>query len=108
MLKNLLIACLFTLVATPAFAQAERPGGFWPWSHDHPSRCSELRFKCEHKYELGQEGEGNCHRYREECGGGESYHEGYSCSELRYKCEHKYELGEEGEGNCRRYREACR
>jgi hypothetical protein len=31
--------------------------------------CERLRWKCEHKYELGQEGEGNCRRYREECGG---------------------------------------
>jgi hypothetical protein len=31
--------------------------------------CQRLRWQCEHKYELGQEGQGNCQRYREECGG---------------------------------------
>ena len=31
--------------------------------------CERLRWKCEHKYELGREGEGLCQRYREECGG---------------------------------------
>jgi hypothetical protein len=30
--------------------------------------CQRLRWRCEHKYELGQEGQGNCQRYREECG----------------------------------------
>jgi hypothetical protein len=64
--------------------------------------CERLRYKCQHKYELGQEGEGNCQRYREECGGRASY-----CERLRRACEHKYERGEEGQGNCRRYREEC-
>ncbi len=64
--------------------------------------CERLRWRCEHKYELGQEGEGNCRRYREECGGRERY-----CARLRWQCEHKYQLGQEGEGNCRRYREEC-
>ena len=64
--------------------------------------CQRLRWRCEHKYELGQEGEGNCRRYREECGGGDRY-----CEHLRWACEHKYELGQEGQGNCRRYREEC-
>jgi hypothetical protein len=68
------------------------------WGH-----CERLRYKCEHKYERGEEGEGNCRRYREECGGRGDY-----CQRLRYKCEHKYERGEEGEGNCRRYRNECR
>jgi hypothetical protein len=47
-------------------------------------------------------GEGNCRRYREECGGRARY-----CEHLRWACEHKYERGEEGQGNCRRYREEC-
>ena len=64
--------------------------------------CQRLRWRCEHKYELGQEGQGNCQRYREECGGGASY-----CDRLRWRCEHKYELGQEGQGNCQRYREEC-
>ena len=64
--------------------------------------CERLRWRCEHKNELGQEGEGNCRRYHEECGGRSS-----SCERLRWKCEHKNELGQEGEGNCRRYHEEC-
>ncbi len=35
--------------------------------------CARLRWRCEHKYELGQEGMGNCQRYREECGGRGSF-----------------------------------
>jgi hypothetical protein len=29
--------------------------------------CEELRSACLHKEELGEEGEGNCRRYRETC-----------------------------------------
>jgi hypothetical protein len=29
--------------------------------------CEELRRACEHKDELGEQGEGNCRRYRETC-----------------------------------------
>jgi len=65
------------------------------------SHCQRLRYHCEHKYELGESGEGNCRRYKEECGD-QSY-----CRQLRYRCEHKYELGESGEGNCRRYHQQC-
>jgi hypothetical protein len=32
-------------------------------------RCSQLRFACREKERLGEEGQGNCRRYREECGG---------------------------------------
>ena len=64
--------------------------------------CERLRWRCQHKEELGQEGMGNCQRYREECGGRASY-----CERLRRACEHKYERGEEGQGSCRRYREEC-
>lgn len=65
--------------------------------------CHELRLACEHKEELGEEGRGNCRRYRETCGGESDY-----CAQLRYDCLHKEELDEEGHGNCRRYRETCR
>lgn len=65
--------------------------------------CRELRLACENKDRLGERGEGNCRRYREECGDRRSY-----CDRLRYKCMHKEDLGQEGEGNCRRYRHECR
>ena len=64
--------------------------------------CERLRWRCEHKNELGQEGEGNCRRHHEECGDRAHY-----CEHLRRACEHKYERGEEGQGNCRRYHEEC-
>jgi hypothetical protein len=66
------------------------------------SYCERLRVRCKYKYELGEEGDGNCRRWREQCADRGGY-----CERLRYKCRHKYERGEEGEGNCRRYREEC-
>jgi hypothetical protein len=64
--------------------------------------CERLRRACIYKYERGEVGEGNCRRYREECGGRASY-----CRQLRNACVYKYQRGEAGEGNCRRYREQC-
>ena len=54
-MKKFTLAVLFglSLIAVSAQAQA--------------SYCDRLRWQCEHKYELGREGEGICHRYREEC-----------------------------------------
>ena len=64
-------AALFPTV--PAFSQGIEigPGGV----HIDPGRdregrqgdCEELRRACLHKDELGDEGEGNCRRYRETC-----------------------------------------
>lgn len=65
-------------------------------------RCSYLRYRCEHKSELGEWGEGNCRRYHSECGRRPSY-----CERLRDACRYKYERGEEGQGNCRRYHAEC-
>src|SRR5215470_7261063 len=62
--------------------------------------CDELRLACENKRALGEQGEGNCRRYRACLQ--------RVCAELRSACLHKRELGERGEGNCRRYRETCR
>jgi hypothetical protein len=68
------------------------------------SRCETLRRACEMKNELGERGEGNCRRYREEC----SFQRSASyCARLRSDCLYKSERGERGEGNCRRYREEC-
>lgn len=36
---------------------------------EHQRRCSQLRFACREKERLGEEGQGNCRRYRKECGG---------------------------------------
>ena len=64
--------------------------------------CERLRRACENKEERGEVGEGNCRRYRAECGGRVSY-----CERLRRACFNKEERGEVGEGNCRRYRNEC-
>jgi hypothetical protein len=66
------------------------------------SYCERLRRACVYRYERGEAGEGNCRRYRAECGG-MSY-----CERLRQACIYKDERGESGEGNCRRYRNECR
>ncbi len=37
------------------------------WAGPREGECEELRMACLHKDELGEEGEGNCLRYRETC-----------------------------------------
>jgi hypothetical protein len=66
------------------------------------SYCERLRRACVSKEYRGEEGMGNCRRYRAECGGGSSY-----CERLRRACMYKEYRGEEGMGNCRRYRNEC-
>ena len=61
--------------------------------------CARLNRRCQFKEERGERGEGNCRRFREECGS--------LCNRLRRACERKDERGERGEGNCRRHREVC-
>jgi hypothetical protein len=68
-------------------------------------QCEELRLACENKNRLGEQGEGNCRRYRETC---QRPVRRDVCGELRQACLNKDRLGEQGEGNCRRYRETCR
>ena len=65
--------------------------------------CERLRRACVYKEERRELGEGNCRRYRAECGGRVSY-----CERLRRACIYKEERGETGLGNCQRYREECR
>jgi hypothetical protein len=69
------------------------------------AQCEQLRLACENKNRLGEQGEGNCRRYRETC---ERPVRRDVCGELRSACLNKDRLGEQGEGNCRRYRETCR
>ena len=66
--------------------------------------CDELKLACEHKGQLGEQGEGNCRKYREAC----LQPTAEECADLRKACLHKGELGEQGQGNCRKYREQCR
>jgi hypothetical protein len=65
--------------------------------------CERLRRACVYKEERGEVGEGNCRRYRAECGRRLS-----RCEQLRRACLYKEERREVGEGNCRRYRHECR
>lgn len=40
------------------------------WDHEHHwggGECRRLLWRCEHKEALGEEGMGNCQRYRHEC-----------------------------------------
>jgi hypothetical protein len=64
--------------------------------------CERLRRACIYKEERGEVGEGNCRRYRAECGERVSY-----CERLRRACVYKEERGQVGYGNCRRYRIEC-
>jgi hypothetical protein len=69
-------AALFVL-PTSAFSQGVEfgPGGIrinpgYHHRYHHVRRggeCRELRQACIHKEELGEEGQGNCRRYREVC-----------------------------------------
>jgi hypothetical protein len=69
-------AALFAL-PTSAFSQAVEfgPGGVRIHSYHHHGygadrgECRELRQACLHKEELGEQGMGNCRRYREVCQG---------------------------------------
>jgi hypothetical protein len=63
-------------------------------------QCAELKQACAMKRQLGEQGEGNCKKYRA-C-------RQQVCGELRQACMFKRERGEEGQGNCRAYRETCR
>jgi predicted ribosomally synthesized peptide with SipW-like signal peptide len=71
-------AALFALPTSAAFSQVDvevGPGGVRVGSgyHRHyynrygEGRCAELRQACVHKGQLGEEGMGNCRRYREMC-----------------------------------------
>jgi hypothetical protein len=80
MLKTFAIAFALTALPVPTFAQGIEigPRGIevdpGPGSRHHDPdadayarECEELRSACLHKHELGEEGEGNCERYRERC-----------------------------------------
>lgn len=70
----------FMYFATAIAAKAQWGFGFRPpeyaegyhrhhshWRHSG-GECRELRAACMHKEELGEEGQGNCRRFRETCG----------------------------------------
>lgn len=105
----LALAAAMTVFLVPASTLAQTfeigPGGF-RMREDRGYRgvdCEELRFACRNKDRLGEEGFGNCRRYRDLC----QRPPRRLCAELRDACENKDVYGEEGRGNCRRYRETC-
>ena len=109
--RSLLLAALFALCSVGVTSGA--PMSMYPQEGlkngaglvlKVQGHCESLRRACANKRELGEMGEGNCRRYREECGGRSAS----DCARLRQACLYKGERGETGEGNCRRYREECR
>ncbi len=82
---------------TAGLEQLVQPVQYWGGGY-----CERLRRACVYKEYRGEAGEGNCRRYRAECGGRASY-----CERLRRACMYKEYRGEEGQGNCRRYRSEC-
>jgi hypothetical protein len=81
MLKLMMAAMIAITMALPGVSMAQPysyPGyAPYPYSHSreyrhhHQARpdvdCHSLREACLHKRELGEQGEGNCARYRELC-----------------------------------------
>jgi hypothetical protein len=68
------IALMAPLIVAPlpAIGQAVEigPSGVQVYPHGGGGReCRQLRAACMHKEELGEQGQGNCQRYREMCGG---------------------------------------
>jgi hypothetical protein len=65
---------LIGLLMAPLAVQAQTfelgPGGLRVYPHHGGGDCRELRAACMHKEDLGEQGQGNCRRYRELCGGG--------------------------------------
>ena len=103
------LAAAAALFVLPGAAFSQRfeigPGGVRIDDGRRGANCDELRRACENKDRLGEQGEGNCRRYRETCLRPVRRD---VCEELRAACLNKDRLGEQGEGNCRRYRETCR
>ena len=95
------LASVSNAVAAPVGVDV-RGAGFVEQVQYGGGYCERLRRACIYKEQRGEVGEGNCRRYRQECGGRAS-----SCERLRRACIHKEERGEVGEGNCRRYRNEC-
>jgi hypothetical protein len=111
-MRNWLLALFLTLgialagfSAVPAAPLGAGPGQTQPGvsvlKAQYAGYCERLRRACIYKVERGEVGQGNCHRYRVECG--QQRH----CEKLRQACVYKEERGEVGQGNCRRYRHEC-
>jgi hypothetical protein len=73
-----IVSAALLALSSSAFSQDVEfgPGGvrIEPYRHHHGyaadrGECRELRAACMHKEELGEQGRGNCRRYREVCRG---------------------------------------
>ena len=80
MIRLMMAAAVTVCLAFPGAGSAQSgysyPGYTQPDPYYHPQHhprvhrevnCHELRSACMHKRELGEQGEGNCARYRELC-----------------------------------------
>jgi hypothetical protein len=79
-MRAYILAAAAALLLFPTYAFSQEihigPGGVGvgPGYHHHRyynfegGRCRELRAACMHKEELGEQGMGNCRRYRAMCG----------------------------------------
>src|SRR5689334_15136175 len=97
MVGAIILGAAFALMAVPdsmaaplssggvssAVERSAQPIQYWRGGY-----CARLRRACEFKSERGEVGQGNCRRYREECGGRFS-----RCEQLRRACQNKYERG---------------
>ena len=92
------LALAFGLNAAQAAPAANQPqvesaaGGLVKQVQWESGYCRQLRYSCVYKHRLGEQGEGNCRRYREQCGGYGGGYEG---------------RGYEGRGYCDSLRNAC-
>jgi hypothetical protein len=71
MMKTLILTGGLLMAVLPVQAQTFEfgPGGLRVTPHGG-AECRELRAACMHKEELGENGMGNCRRYRELCASG--------------------------------------
>ena len=104
--RLLAAAATAILLITPVSVSAQYGDGYGGGRRGG-GYCDQLRRACENKDSLGEVGQGNCRRFREECGRPRPPRRDV-CRELRQACLYKDQLGEGGRGNCREYRETCR
>jgi hypothetical protein len=111
---GVLVAMAALAVAPPAFAApASRPVrvGSPIVQHVQGGYCETLRRACLYRRELGEQGQGNCRRYQQECSGrgygapqyGGDPRGGGRCHYWRNRCANAYGWGSKGWHDCMRY-----
>ena len=107
-IRSATIVALFTLgVAGSASAfplnsmltEAGSTGGFVVWAQNS---CDDLRRACLDKDAIGEQGQGNYWRYRDQCGPDPD-----QCARMLEACIHKTKRGLEAKRSCRHYRFEC-